>query len=104
MEVETIPQPAPGAPAVAGTQPAPGAQAAPVVPVPAPDPIEDIIKSIAAEVANNYGEQWSFKGQMLTIKTAVRIPYRFTVTKNGGKPYWQTEYLMIGYAGGGGMG
>ena len=35
---------------------------------------------IATEVARNYGEQWTFKGQMLTVKTAVRIPYRFTVT------------------------
>ena len=69
------------------------------------DPHLPSIAGIAIEVARNYGEQWNFKGQMRTVKSAIQIPYRFPVQANDGTTlYWQTEYLLIGYAGGGGMG
>lgn len=63
--------------------------------VPAPGPIG----SFGIEIERNYGQQWTFKGQTQTVKTAVRIPYRFPVNKGGQTLYWQTEYLLIGYAG-----
>jgi hypothetical protein len=73
-----------------------------------PPSVDDIINSVAIEVDANYGK-WTFEGQSLTVKSACRIPYRFKVTKtNGGdtsatskpKPYYyQTEYLVIGFAG-----
>jgi hypothetical protein len=69
------------------------------------DPHLPSIAGIAIEVARNYGEQWNFKGQMRTVKSAIQIPYRFPVqAKDGTTLYWQTEFLLIGYAGGGGMG
>jgi hypothetical protein len=69
------------------------------------DPHLPSIAEIAIEVARNYGEQWNFKGQMRTVKSAIQIPYRFPVqAKDGTTLYWQTEFLLIGYAGGGGMG
>jgi hypothetical protein len=58
------------------------------------------VAEIAIEVERNYGAKWTFKGQTLNVKTAVRIPYRFAVVDKAKKPlYWQTEYLLIGYAG-----
>jgi hypothetical protein len=61
--------------------------------------LTEFIAGIAIEVEGNYGEKWSFKGQAFAVKTAVRIPYRFPVYKNGKLAYWQTENLLIGYAG-----
>jgi len=64
------------------------------------DPLIDTIASIAIEVERNYGAKWTFKGQTQTVKSAVRIPYRFAVRDRDGMTlYWQTEYLLIGYAG-----
>jgi hypothetical protein len=58
------------------------------------------ITSIAIEVERNYGSNWTFKGQAQTVRTAFRIPYRFAVKdKDGRTLYWQTEHLLIGYAG-----
>jgi hypothetical protein len=57
------------------------------------------IARMGIEVEDNYGSQWSFKGQTQAVKTAVKIPYRFPVKKNGKVLYWRTEYLLIGYAG-----
>jgi hypothetical protein len=65
----------------------------------APAPAPGAIGSFGIEIERNYGAKWTFKGQDLTVKTAVRIPYRFPVNKNGRTLYWQTEYLFIGYAG-----
>ncbi|MGC1409728.1 MAG: hypothetical protein WA864_12370 [Acetobacteraceae bacterium] len=63
------------------------------------------IACIEIEVEKNYGTQWTFKGQPQSVKTAFRIPYRFQVKdKEGNTLYWQTEYLLIGYAGGDGPG
>ena len=71
----------------------------------APPPgVDEIIAKIAVEVVQNYGAKWIFKGQTLVVKTAVRIPYRFEVTTQSGETYWQTESLLIGYAGGDGPG
>ena len=58
-----------------------------------------VIANIELELASNYNAQWTFKGQTLNVKTAVRIPYRFAVCKNGKFAYWQTENLLIGFAG-----
>jgi len=58
-----------------------------------------VIANIELELASNYNAQWTFKGQTLNVKTAVRIPYRFPVFKNGDFAYWQTENLLIGFAG-----
>jgi hypothetical protein len=66
------------------------------------DPLIDTIAGIAVEVVSNYGEHWVFKGQSHAVKTAVLIPYRFPIFKNGKLAYWQTENLLIGYAGGNG--
>ncbi len=64
------------------------------------------IACMGIEVERHYKPVWSFKGQDQTVQTAVRIPYRFPVYKNGGDEpvYWQTEYLLLGFVGGGGMG
>ncbi len=63
-------------------------------------PVSGTIGKIAIEIERNYGAPWTFKGQTLNVKTAVRIPYRFAVMDEDGNPlYWQTEYLLIGYAG-----
>jgi hypothetical protein len=70
----------------------------------APPSVEEIIAKIPVEVVPNYGAKWIFKGQSLAVKTAVRIPYRFEVTTQSGEKYWQTETLLIGYAGGDGPG
>ena len=34
---------------------------------------------------NSYDAKWDFKGQTLTVKTAVRIPYRFPVKNDKGQ-------------------
>lgn len=70
----------------------------------APPTLEEIIAKIPVEVVPNYGAKWTFKGQALAVKTAVRIPYRFEVTTQSGEKYWQVETLLIGYAGGDGPG
>src|SRR6266568_4286418 len=64
------------------------------------DPHIASIASVAIEVERNYGSKWTFKGQTQTVRTAFRIPYRFAVRdKDGRTLYWQTEHLLIGYAG-----
>lgn len=67
---------------------------------------DDQLKAIACmeiEVEKNYGSKWTFKGQPQNVKAAFRLPYRFQVKdKDGAILYWQTEYLLIGYAGGDG--
>ena len=71
-----------------------------------------LLQGVAIEVEENYGTQWNFKGQTQSVKTAVRIPYRFPVYRVdpiSNQPtqeilYWRTEYLLIGYAGGDGPG
>jgi hypothetical protein len=61
------------------------------------------IGQISIEVERNYGTQWTFKGQVQHVRSAFRIPYRFPVQDKDNKTlYWQTEYLLIGYAGGDG--
>jgi hypothetical protein len=60
--------------------------------------IDEMIKKIAVEVESNYSEQWTFKGQPVKVKAAMRIPYQFEVKKNGSS-YWQKETLIIGFAG-----
>ncbi len=62
------------------------------------------IACMGIEVERNYRPTWSFKGQDQSVTAAARIPYRFKVFKNGKLAYWQTEYLLIGFVGGGGMG
>lgn len=67
------------------------------------------IACMEIEVERDYGEKWTFKGQQQTVKLAFRIPYRFPVKKvddNGNEEtlYWQTEYLIVGYAGADGGG
>ncbi len=64
------------------------------------------IACMGIEVERQYKPVWSFKGQDQTVQAAVRIPYRFPVYSDNGKEllYWQTEYLLLGYVGGGGMG
>jgi hypothetical protein len=64
------------------------------------------IASMGIEVERQYKPVWSFKGQDQTVQAAVRIPYRFPVYGDDGTQllYWQTEYLLLGYVGGGGMG
>lgn len=70
-----------------------------------PDPATDTIVCMGVEAERNYNTTWSFKGQTQNVKAAFRIPYRFAVkTKDGKVRYWQTEYLLIGYAGGDGPG
>jgi hypothetical protein len=65
----------------------------------------DTIACIEIEVERNYAAQWTFKGQTQTVKAAFRIPYRFQVRdKSGNVLYWQTEYLLVGYAGSDGGG
>jgi hypothetical protein len=64
-----------------------------------PSAVTETIAGISIQVASNYGEKWVFKGQTHAVKTAVLIPYRFPVFKNGKLAYWQTENLLIGYAG-----
>ena len=61
--------------------------------------IDAMIRKIAVEVESNYSEQWTFKGQPVRVKTAIRIPYQFEVKKNGTSSYWQKETLIIGFAG-----
>jgi hypothetical protein len=57
------------------------------------------------EAERNYNTTWTFKGQPQNVKAAFRIPYRFQVQdKDENVKYWQTEYLLIGYAGGDGPG
>ena len=56
------------------------------------------------EVERNYGAQWTFKGQQQAVKLAFRIPYRFPVKRDDDTLYWQTEYLLVGYAGADGGG
>jgi hypothetical protein len=64
------------------------------------DPQTDTIACIEIEVEKNYKAQWTFKGQTQSVKAAFRIPYRFQVKDKAGKTlYWQTEYLLVGYAG-----
>jgi hypothetical protein len=65
---------------------------------------KSLIGGIALEIERNYGATWTFKGQTQAVKTAVRIPYRFPVYKCGKLVYWQTEYLLIGFAGADGGG
>jgi hypothetical protein len=61
--------------------------------------------NIEVEVDNSYDAKWDFKGQTLTVKTAVRIPYRFPVKNDKGQIlYFQTESLLIGFAGADGGG
>lgn len=67
-------------------------------------PPNSTIACMGIEVERQYKPVWSFKGQDQTVQTAVRIPYRFPVLKNGELAYWQTEYLLLGFVGGGGMG
>jgi hypothetical protein len=63
------------------------------------------IACMAIEAERNYNTTWTFKGQTQNVKAAFRIPYRFQVKdKDGAVKYWQTEYLLIGYAGGDGPG
>ncbi len=62
------------------------------------------IACMGIEVERNYKPTWTFKGQEQSVTAAARIPYRFPVYKNGALAYWQTEYLLIGFVGGGGMG
>jgi hypothetical protein len=62
------------------------------------------IASMGVEVERNYKPVWNFKGQDQTVQTAVRIPYRFPVYMGKELLYWQTEYLLLGFVGGGGMG
>jgi hypothetical protein len=64
---------------------------------------------MGVEVERNYNTQWTFKGQQQTVKLAFRIPYRFPVKRidddgNAKTLYWQTEYLIVGYAGADGGG
>jgi len=60
----------------------------------------DAIRRIGIEAERNYGAKWTFKGQPQNVKAAFRIPYRFPVQDEHGRTlYWQTEYLLIGYAG-----
>ena len=48
--------------------------------------------NIEVEVDNSYDAKWDFKGQTLTVKTAVRIPYRFPVKNDKGQILdFQTE-------------
>jgi len=63
------------------------------------------VGNIEVEVDNSYEAKWDFKGQTLSVKTAVRIPYRFPV-RNDKKEivYYQTESLLIGFAGADGGG
>lgn len=61
------------------------------------------IAQISIEVERNYSTQWTFKGQVQHVRSAFRIPYQFPVKDKENKTlYWQTEYLLIGYAGGDG--
>ena len=63
------------------------------------------IACMAIEAERNYNATWTFKGQTQKVKAAFRIPYRFQVQDERGQVrYWQTEYLLIGYAGGDGPG
>jgi len=62
------------------------------------------IACMGIEVERNYRPTWNFKGQDQSVTAAARIPYRFEVKKNGKRIYWQTEYLLIGFVGGGGIG
>ena len=71
----------------------------------APNPANDTIACMGVEAERNYSTTWTFKGQTQNVKAAFRIPYRFQVKEKGGNvKYWQTEYLLIGYAGGDGPG
>ena len=71
-----------------------------------PSPSSDTtgVGNIEVEVDNSYEAKWDFKGQTLTVKTAVRIPYRFPVRRDGKIVYYQTESLLIGFAGADGGG
>jgi hypothetical protein len=62
------------------------------------------IACMGIEVERGYKPTWTFKGQEQSVTAAARIPYRFPVYKNGELVYWQTEFLLIGFVGGGGMG
>jgi hypothetical protein len=62
------------------------------------------IACMGIEVERGYKPTWTFKGQEQSVTAAARIPYRFPVYKNDQLVYWQTEYLLIGFVGGGGMG
>lgn len=63
------------------------------------------IACMGIEAERNYNATWTFKGQTQNVKAAFRIPYRFQVKNGAGAvKYWQTEYLLIGYAGGDGPG
>lgn len=70
-----------------------------------PAPGDETIACMSVEAERNYNATWTFKGQTQHVKAAFRIPYRFQVKDKDGKvKYWQTEYLLIGYAGGDGPG
>jgi hypothetical protein len=64
------------------------------------DPVQDIISRTDIEVESGYDSTWNFKGVPQNLKGAARIPYRFAVKDKDGKIlYWQTEHLLIGFAG-----
>lgn len=65
--------------------------------------IENRLRSVNLEVEENYGTSWDFKGQKQSVKTAFRVPYTFKVKRNG-RSYWQTEHVLIGFAGADGGG
>ena len=65
--------------------------------------IENRLRSVNLEVEENYGTSWNFKGQQQSVKTAFRVPYTFKVKRNG-RSYWQTEHVLIGFAGADGGG
>jgi hypothetical protein len=70
-----------------------------------PSQANDTIACMGVEAERNYNTSWTFKGQTQNVKAAFRIPYRFEVRDEHHKvKYWQTEYLLIGYAGGDGPG
>lgn len=62
------------------------------------------IACMGIEVERGYKPTWTFKGQEQSVTAAAKVPYRFPVYKNGELAYWQTEFLLIGFVGGGGMG
>jgi hypothetical protein len=52
-------------------------------------------------VDNDYQQEyltWTFKGRPQKVKRALRIRYRYALTKNPQGPY-ATEHLLIGFAG-----
>lgn len=55
---------------------------------------------IEVEVDDEYTGEWSFKKEPQTIARALRIKVRYPLVV-GGTTYWQEDYLLIGYVGGG---